>query len=70
MEWFKGKFLDIVKKEGLTPEQIYSYDETGLNFKLLSRNTLALSSKNAAGFKTSKERITLLVAADASGLRN
>ena len=34
----------------------------------MPRNTLALSSKkNAAGFKTSKERIMLLVGANASG---
>lgn len=68
MEFFKGKFLDMVKKEGLTPEQVYNCDETGLNFKLIPRNTLASSSeKNAAGFKISKERTTLLVAANASG---
>ena len=67
MEWFKSKFLDIVEKEDLIPEQIQNCDETGLNFKMMPRNTLALSfKKNAAGFKTSKERTTLLVAANAS----
>ena len=68
MKWFKRKFLDIVKKEGLTPEQIYDCGKTGLNFKLTPKNTLASSSeKNAAGFKTLKERTAILVAANASG---
>ena len=67
MERFKGKFLDTVKKESLTLEQMYNCNKTGLNFKLMPRNTLALSSeKNAVGFKTSKEKTTLLVAANAS----
>ena len=34
---------------------MYNCDETDLNFKLMVRNTLALSSeKNAASFKTSE----------------
>ena len=53
----KAKFWILWKKKGLTPDQICNCDETGLNFKLMPRNTLAWSSeKNSDNFKTSKER--------------
>ncbi|XP_046663035.1 jerky protein homolog-like [Homalodisca vitripennis] len=43
-------------------------DETGLNFKLLPRKTLATAKeKSAPGFKVSKERITVALCSNASG---
>ena len=48
--------------------QLFNCDETGLNWKMLQDTTLADGSeKGARGFKVSKERVTLLATANASG---
>lgn len=53
---------------GLVREQVYNCDETGLNWKALPQKTLAtVSEKSAAGFKVQKDRITVMVCANASG---
>ena len=58
---FKVKFHSHIEEEGLTGEQIYNCDETGLNFRMLPSKSLALSNEKAAlGYKRSKERVTIL----------
>ena len=48
--------------------QLFNCDETGLNWKMLQDTTLADGSERSArGFKVSKERVTLLATANASG---
>lgn len=65
---FQVEFVKIVVEMGLCRDQVYNCDETGLNFKALPTKTLAASSeKYAPGFKMQKERITVLVCANASG---
>lgn len=55
-------------ENGFTRDQIYNADETGLNFKALPTKTLvSLSKKYAPGFKMQKQRITVMVCANASG---
>lgn len=51
------------------PHQIYNTDETGLYWKCLPSKTLAAASleKMAPGHKSSKEQITLMCCANASG---
>lgn len=68
VEAFKRKFKKMIEESGLSREQIYNADETGLNYKALPTKTLAsLSEKYAPGFKMQKQRITALVCANASG---
>lgn len=63
---FKTEFLDFT--EGLTKDQIFNADETGLNFKMLPKKSLASQKETSApGHKMSKERITVLACANASG---
>lgn len=65
---FKEKFVKMIAEKGLTRDQVYNADETGLNYKALPKKTLAsLSEKYAPGFKMQKERITAMVCANASG---
>lgn len=65
---FRDKFKKMIDEMGLTREQIYNADETGLNYKALPTKTLAaLSEKYAPGFKMQKQRITAMVCANASG---
>lgn len=65
---FKEKFGRMINEMGLTRDQVYNADETGLNYKALPTKTLAaLSEKYAPGFKMQKQRITAMVCANASG---
>lgn len=65
---FKLKFQALIEEEGLSGEQIYNCDETGLNFRMLPTKSLALKcEKAAAGYKKSKERVTVLACSNATG---
>ncbi|XP_048474050.1 jerky protein homolog isoform X2 [Rhincodon typus] len=61
-------FAKIVAEHGLSPDQIYNADETGLFWRCLPESVLAGSGEaSAAGFKKNKDRITVLVCANAAG---
>lgn len=65
---FKTEFEDLIKNKGYNKDQIFNADETGLNFKMLPRKSLASKSEaSAPGHKLSKERITVLACSNASG---
>lgn len=65
---FKVKFKNIVSEKNLTRDQIYNADETGLFYKALPTKTLAsFSEKYAPGFKMQKQRVTIMLCANASG---
>lgn len=63
-------FLEVfhTKIKGYTAEQIFNCDETGLYWKAIPNKTMAsVNEKNASGFKISKERVSILFCANASG---
>ncbi|XP_069780147.1 jerky protein homolog [Narcine bancroftii] len=65
---FCGVFSELVAENGLTPDQIYNAAETGLMWKCLPNTTLgSTDEKVARALKQNKERITVLVCANASG---
>lgn len=67
-EKFVAEFTNIVAMDGYLPENIYNADEMGISWHCLPDTTLALETeKQAFGAKLSKERITLLLCANASG---
>ncbi|XP_042897244.1 jerky protein homolog [Parasteatoda tepidariorum] len=67
-EKYKDKFEKIVADNDLTPEQIYNADETGLLWRCLPTSTLAGGGEKAAkGLKKNKDRLTVLLCANASG---
>ena len=67
-EPFKKELHDVIEREGLTPEQMYNCDETGLYYKRLPTKTLTTKAeKNASGMKKQKERVTLMASSNASG---
>lgn len=67
-ESFKKTFSDFVKNSGFSRTDVYNCDETGINWKALPRKSLASRKEKAApGFKVSKDRITAMVCANASG---
>lgn len=65
---YVSKLQAEIKNRNLTRSQVYNCDETGLNWKALPQRTLASSSEmTAPGYKAQKERITVMVCANASG---
>lgn len=65
---FKETFQKMIHENGLTRDQVYNADETGVNYKALPTKTLAAHSEQfAPGFEMQKQRITAMVCANASG---
>lgn len=49
-------------------DQVFNADETGLNFRMMPEKTLAFKTERSApGLKKSKERVTVMACANASG---
>lgn len=68
VEPFKKCLQNKIKELQLSLDQIYNADESGLFFKMLPQKTLAHRSEEVApGRKMSKERITFMPCANASG---
>jgi hypothetical protein len=65
---FYSKLQETVLENGLTSDQLFNCDETGLNFKMLPSKTLAAKSETIApGYKKCKEWVTILNCNNASG---
>ena len=63
---YKSKVLPRLL-EGYEPRNVFNADETGLFWRATPTTTLELKGKKCYGGKLSKERITVLVAANADG---
>lgn len=50
-------------------DKIFNADETGLFYKLMPDKTLKFKGENCSGGKLSKDRITVMVAANMSGTK-
>ncbi|XP_006830915.1 PREDICTED: jerky protein [Chrysochloris asiatica] len=64
-EQFCGFFRSLVAEHGLSPEQLYNADETGLFWRCLPRPTS--EGVPRPGPKQSKDRLTVLMCANAAG---
>ncbi|XP_025202400.1 tigger transposable element-derived protein 6-like [Melanaphis sacchari] len=63
----KTRFHEIRKSENYSLEDIYSADEFGLFFKLMSDKSLVLKDKTCHGGKLSKDWLTFLTCSNKSG---
>ena len=54
-------------REGYSDDDIYNADETGLFYKLMPNKTMHRKGRKCVGGKLSKERLTLMLCANASG---
>lgn len=64
---FVEKFQKLVSDSNLVAEQVYNVDETGLNYKMLPKSTLAAKIEPVLGTKLAKERLTIATCSNASG---
>lgn len=65
---FPDELKLIIEEGGYLPQQVFNADETGLFWKKMpSRTFLSKNEKIAPGFKAAKDRISLLLCANASG---
>lgn len=64
---FKKELFQLIQTKGYTNNDIYNADESGLYYRTMPRRSLALIGEKASGHKASKERITVLVTANANG---
>ena len=65
---FVEKFKCIVSEGGYCPQQVFNCDETELNWKKSpTRSYVTDNEKGTPGFKTNKDKITLLLGCNASG---
>ena len=60
-------FREIISDGNYSPEQVYNVDETALYWKSMQSRSYVSSGENRAGFKTHKDRVTLLLGGNASG---
>lgn len=68
VEPFVEKLLKLIEEEGLHEFQIYSADETGLFWRTLPKNIEgSIDIGSTSGYKTIKERLSILVCANADG---
>lgn len=68
VEDFKNTLHSLLEEEGITGDQLYNCDETGLNYKMLPTYTLASKQEDSApGYKKKKERVTILACSNATG---
>ena len=68
VENFLEKVQLMIRTEGYSNEQLYNYDETGLYWKGFPKKTFVASYEDKAkGFKISKEKVTILLCANAAG---
>lgn len=64
---FVQKFEQFVTEHNLVADQIYNVDETGLNYKMLPKTTLAAKNEPVLGTKLAKDRLTIATCSNASG---
>jgi len=64
-EWIKREWPKIIAE--YSPEDPYNADETGLHFRAMSEHTYLFKSESAKGFKSSKERVTVLCCVNMKG---
>lgn len=65
---FVRTFKALIEKDGYVPQQVFNCDETGLFWKQLPRRTyITREEQSRPGHKAMKDRLTLLLAANARG---
>ena len=64
-EWIKKEWPKI--NADYSPEDTYNADETGLYFRAMPEHTYLFKNDSTRGFKSSKERVTVVCCANMKG---
>lgn len=65
---YKDVLKDIIKEYGFSPKQVFNAEERGLFWKKMPQRTyISKEEKTAPGTKAAKDRLTLLLCANADG---
>lgn len=65
---FTASWESLVEEHHLSPHQVYNADETALYYRCLPTSTLASEEESGVkGYKKNKDRLTVLLCANASG---
>lgn len=65
---FRETFLGFISANGYNKSNIYNADETGLNWKALpTRSLVAKREMTAPGYKSNKQRVTIMTCANSTG---
>ena len=68
IEPFREELQELIETEGLTKDQIFNADETGLWWRLTPASSLnAAGRTQTANFKKARDRVTILGCANATG---
>ncbi|XP_023232705.1 tigger transposable element-derived protein 1-like [Centruroides sculpturatus] len=68
VSYYPEKFKAMIDEGGYTSQTIFNVDETGLFWKKIPKRTfIAREEKTFPGFKASKDRLTVMVGANAAG---
>lgn len=68
VEPFMQEFKQVIDEMGLTPDQVYNADESGLFWRLLPHKTFVHRAEaSAPGRKLAKDRVTFMPCSNASG---
>ncbi|XP_051787129.1 tigger transposable element-derived protein 1-like [Erpetoichthys calabaricus] len=67
---FPEDLATLINEGGYSPKQVFNMDEFGLFWKKMpTRTYISVKEEGAPGFKTEKERVTILIGANATGDR-
>jgi hypothetical protein len=65
---FPEKLPKIIEEDGYCSRHVFNVDETGLSWKRMpSRSYIAKEEKSMPGYKAAKDRLTILLGANAAG---
>ena len=65
---FLAELNALIAEKGYTLDQVYNWDEAGLNWKMPAGTFISKEEKQGTGFKVVKDRFTVMMCCNATGM--